>query len=394
MRFVLAHPPGRAAEREYAASLLLDGEVTLREEARDGVQLTLAGEDGALTFPDRFFSTDDWLRPESLGREEGDPFATAFVLATAYRDIVRNERDAHERHVAAGSVAYPALDECRTELGARIASTWPRAALREPGPGSVLPSHDVDWPRSPPGRVRSTLGAARRDPGEALARASALVRGRDPNDTFDLIMDLSEQRGLRSAFFFIAGGTPPRDGDYSLDDPWIRALLRRINQRGHEIGLHGSYETMNDPERLAAELANLQRACRAEGIEQDTWGGRQHYLRWDPATTWRAYAEAGLDYDTSAAYAGQAGFRLGTSREIPVFDVVAGRALPLRERPLVAMEVTLLDHMGLAPDAALRELRGLKERALAHGGHFTLLWHNSRLVAPRERRLYREALDA
>jgi hypothetical protein len=58
------------------------------------------------------------------------------------------------------------------------------------------------------------------------------------------------------------------------------------------------------------------------------------------------------------------------------------------------MEVSLLDHAGLGREAAAVRLRELKARCLRHGGDFTLLWHNSRLVSPRERRLYQEALDA
>ena len=133
---------------------------------------------------------------------------------------------------------------------------------------------------------------------------------------------------------------------------------------------------------------------RSEGIEQETWGGRQHYLRWEPGTTWAAYEEAGLDYDTSAGYADRPGFRLGTCSEVPVFDVRAGRRLTVRERPLVAMEVALIDQAGLSYDAALAELAALKAQCVRHGGLFTLLWHNRRLVSPRERRLYLEALDA
>jgi hypothetical protein len=77
-----------------------------------------------------------------------------------------------------------------------------------------------------------------------------------------------------------------------------------------------------------------------------------------------------------------------------VFDVAARRALRVRERPLVAMEVSLLDHSRLGVSGAREELRALKRACERHGGDFTLLWHNSRLVSPRERRLYEDALDA
>jgi peptidoglycan/xylan/chitin deacetylase (PgdA/CDA1 family) len=243
--------------------------------------------------------------------------------------------------------------------------------------------------------VRRAAGdAVRGDPGQAAARLAALARGRDPNDTFDELMAVSEARGLRSAFFFIAGGTPPLDGDYSLDDPWVRRLLRRIHERGHEIGLHGSYATMTDPGMLAGELERLRRACAEEGVEQERWGGRQHFLRWRCPDTWRAWDEAGLDVDSSLGFHDDAGFRCGTSHPFPVFDLERRRELRLREQPLVAMEVALLDRGSSSPAGAGARLRALKDACRRHGGAFTLLWHNSRYVSPRERRLYREALDA
>lgn len=413
MSLRLAHPPGRREERRYAAEVvlgeLLGLEHDLVEEPRDDVELTLPGHEGAVRFADGLFATDAWLGAASLPQSEAgllypdDPFGSAFFLLTGYGELVVDRRDEHERAPASAAhigdrVRRPLVDEYADEVWNALVRRWPRLE-RKRRAAATLPSHDVDWPHSPEqglaARLRRGAGdALRGDPGQALARLRALSARRDPNDTFDLIMEESERRGLRSAFYFIAGGTPPRDGNYSLDDPPVRRLLRRIHERGHEIGLHGSYDTMRDPELLAQQFTNLRRACAAEGIEQDTWGGRQHYLRWEPETTWRAYEEVGLDYDTSAGYSDRAGFRLGTCSELPVFDARAGRRLQLRERPLVAMEVALLDHAALSPDDALAELVALKEQCTRHGGLFTLLWHNSRLVSPRERRLYLDALDA
>jgi len=42
-------------------------------------------------------------------------------------------------------------------------------------------------------------------------------------------MDVSERKGLRSAFYFIADHTAGRiDGIYRLEDPWIRKLMKKI----------------------------------------------------------------------------------------------------------------------------------------------------------------------
>ncbi|MCC7280007.1 MAG: hypothetical protein IT487_17040 [Chromatiaceae bacterium] len=36
-----------------------------------------------------------------------------------------------------------------------------------------------------------------------------------------------------------------------MDDPRLRALLREIHARGHEIGIHPGYHTYRHPEALA-----------------------------------------------------------------------------------------------------------------------------------------------
>ena len=178
-----------------------------------------------------------------------------------------------------------------------LSRDWPRLERRD-RTFRMLPSHDVDIPYCPSGalagRVRRAAGdiVKRKDPSLAMRR---LKGDTDLCDTFDFLMDASERNGVRSTFFFLAGRDQEnRVGDgYSLDDPQIRSLLRRIHARGHEIGLHGSYASHDEPARLSAELAELQRACSSEGIEQSDWGGRQHFLRWS-ASIWDAYEEAGL----------------------------------------------------------------------------------------------------
>lgn len=44
----------------------------------------------------------------------------------------------------------------------------------------------------------------------------------------------------------------------------IRALMRRIHERGHEIGLYPSYGTYQKPELIAQEAERRLRAVMAE----------------------------------------------------------------------------------------------------------------------------------
>src|SRR5207244_9625638 len=135
----------------------------------------------------------------------------------------------------------------------------------------------------------------------------------DACNNFASLMAWDESYAIRSAFYFIAAHTAGGevDGLYQLEHPWFRSLMREIYQRGHEIGLHTSYNTYCDPAQTRREFEVLRHHCEAEGIRQAVWGGRQHYLRWKAPTTLQNWDDAGLDYDSSLTFAECAGFRCG-----------------------------------------------------------------------------------
>jgi hypothetical protein len=339
-----------------------------------------------------------------------DIFGGAFVMLTRLDETVLDESDEHGRFPAAAMLAVregyagrPLVDEYTEILWWALSLLWP--GLERPADAfTVRPTHDVDWPFYSRGRVvesivdAATDSVVRRDRSLALARMRALVavrrRGRDadPCNTFGFLMDESERRSLQGSFYFMAGRTNrARDPGYSLDDGWLRGLMREIDRRGHEIGLHPSYGTFRDVVALQAERGRLERALAAERIEQHVVGGRQHFLRWSPAS-WVDWETAGLSYDSSAGFASICGFRCGTCRDFTVFDVATRRRLALQERPLVAMETALLNYQESPVAAAAEELRRLKDACRLVGGPFTFLWHNNRLTTRPEREAYASVL--
>lgn len=346
-----------------------------------------------------------------------DVLGLAFWMLTRQEELGSGRVDKHGRFPAAASHAFrhgylerPVVDEWLGILGQVLARQWPGLALK-PRVFSMKVSHDADNPSryafgglAALARVLAYDVILRRDPRAALkgialrARSGEALQSDDPANTFDWIMDQSDRRGLTSAFYFICGRTDPAlDAQYDPEDARIRALLRKIHERRHEIGLHPSFGTYRNPPALAAEYQRLRKVCAEEGIEQDQWGGRMHFLRWDMAVTLRAWDQAGLDYDSTLSYADSPGFRCGTCFEYPAFDPVRNEALRLRIRPLVAMECTVMAerYLGLGDgDAAFTRFAALKDACRAVGGCFTLLWHNSYLETARHKALYCRVLDA
>lgn len=345
-----------------------------------------------------------------------DIFGSAFWMLARIEELSTEGLDNHGRFPGARSLAAragfvdrPIIDEYVALLREALSQRFPSLLLRS-SKFRMHISHDVDAPsrlglgmslpwlkgvvrqvckeRSPKGLAT----ASRR-----LIKTPRAIESNDPMNTFDYLMAQSEKRGIRSAFYFFGGRTNSRsDAAYNLAHPAIQALLTDIHSRGHEIGLHPSYNTYLDPDAIAAEAQSLFYNCRRLGIQQDQWGGRMHFLRWRWPDTATAWSDAGLHYDSTLGFADRAGFRCGTSQEYTAFDPIQREAIPLRLRPLIVMECTIVAprYMGLNySEAAYETMFKLKDTCRKYGGGFSLLWHNSHFTTPEDRALYEAVLD-
>ena len=343
-----------------------------------------------------------------------DILGLTYWMLTRLEEVGRTDLDNHQRFPATSSHAYnhgylerPVLDEWLMILGQVIQRVWPQLELKQ-HKYSIKVSHDVDRPsrygfRSLKPLIRAMAGDVlkyRNIQGALIApwvrlNTKQQLHLADPFNTFDWLMDVSEANNLKSAFYFICGRTnPAKDADYEPEHPAIRNLMRRIHDRGHEIGLHPSYGTFQKPELIAQECERLKRICSEEGIQQSEWGGRMHYLRWEQPTTMRAWSDAGMTYDSTLGYADRPGFRCGTCHEYPAFDPIAQEPLSLRIRPLIVMEGTIISpqYLGLGQSKAFRKITKLKEYCEKMDGQFTLLWHNSEFLFDENRDTYSELL--
>ncbi len=346
-----------------------------------------------------------------------DILGLTYWMLSRQEEVGRNDLDQHCRFPATSSHAYehgylgrPVVDEWLDILRQVINRQWPGLELKQHNPRTLV-SCDVDSPYLP--YSQSFMSTARVVLGDLLKRKS-LKAGRqnlqryigvrradyslDPYvAAIDWIMDVNERVGNRVAFYFIPEHLDHAyDSNYCLDEPVLRNLLKSIYSRGHEIGLHSSYTSYKNTGQIDRELEIMRNALVSEGICQQVAGGRQHYLRWEVPTTACNLDAAGLIYDTTLGYADRPGFRCGTCFEYPMFDPVRGRALSLRQRPLVLMESSVIDmaYMGLGyTEDALKYMHLIKERCCQVGGDFTLLWHNSNFRCDKDKEFYLEMIS-
>lgn len=373
-------------------------------------------DDGNLPviFGDNPTAEDFLVFTESNVRCGLDIFGSAFFMLTRYEEYVKPDRDGLDRFPATASLAYqenflrrPIVNEYLEVLWRLLTTLWPQLK-RKTYSYRVCLSHDVDHPyfffRRSPSRVIKSIASdlfIRKEPALVLCRLQALFQGEnpqdnvDPLDTFDFLMRTSDAHGLQSAFYFIAS-KPSYDDDnyYELEHPSIRQLMRRIVGRGHEIGLHPSKYTYNNPERIRREFATFTKVSQEEGIDCTKIGGRQHYLRWHNPETWQYWQDAGLSYDSTLTFATDVGFRCGICYEYPVFNLVTRASLDLVERPLIIMERALLRDKSNTVESIVDQAEHLAQVCRKYNGLMTVLWHNSVLIAKADKQLYQEICNS
>ena len=437
MTLLVEAPATYEPERRYVLDVVLHDwlglDWELRVADRDDVRIALASapDEQCVRVPDVLFATapEDWLTDASLpalpvggavpplygtpalepGRLEVDVFGSAFFMLSRYEELVIAARDEHDRFPAAASVAaragllgVPIVDAYVEVLWEAMHRTWP-GLQRRPRAYEIVLTHDVDDPLATlehgAGDLVRQLGGdlvRRRDPRLAVRRVRSVRGDRrvDPNNTFDFLMDVSERHGLRSAFYFLAHrDRGHREGPFLFEHPWVRSLVGRVSRRGHEVGLHPSYRTYRDAAGTREELERLLRVADAEGVRQDEWGGRQHFLRWANPDTWRNWEAAGLSYDCTLGYSETVGFRTGTCHPYRVYDLRERQTLRLVERPFQIMDVALLSKTSL--ESAYAAVMDIAAQCRRYGGCLGILWHNNTLLrSAAEQRWYAALIEA
>ncbi len=217
----------------------------------------------------------------------------------------------------------------------------------------------------------------------ALARIGRVAAAAVANAGFDPVtqgvvgvLNHEANAHIRSTWFILCG-TPTlrtmRAGDltYSPDSTRARGILAQVRAIGHEIGLHGSFATLDHPEAFRDQRQRL------EGITGPPVRGiRQHYVRINPGVTEHAMAGAGFSYDTTYGFPDRNGFRLGIADVVQRWDDSAKKPIAIDEVPFTWMDRALSKYRGIEDPAAWsKDALELATTARAVGGLWVGLWH-------------------
>jgi len=335
------------------------------------------------------FGTNYFVQTEENTVLGLDIFASAFFMLSRWEESVSDDRDTHLRFPYDKAFAYqknflhrPVVNEYAKLLRKLMILSAYKGTFNNQE-FKLIPTHDVDHIRY----WKSDQQMKRQVGGDILKRYNPLLalktykeyqkvaKGslKDPYDTFDYLMTKSEEVGIQSRFYFIAGGKTEHEGNYDIHSEQVKKLIQEIKSRGHIIGIHPSYDSYLDVEMLKSEKRVLE-----EVVGQEVEEGRQHYLRFAVPETWQNWEDAGLKVDSSMNYAGYEGYRCGIGNEFPAFNVKTRKELKLKERPLVLMDANPLVHQFDNINKSYSEvITYFIDQARKHKMPLSVLFHNS-----------------
>lgn len=321
---------------------------------------------------------------------DADIISSTFYMLSRWEEYVIESKDEHNRfnhnHALAvkhNFIHFPIVDYYSLFVE-RIFKKLGVSIKRKARNFKITPTHDVDFLKKYQTAYDGTkeiIGdlVKRKDVLKAIKNFKSKLKSHlnsslDPYNKFDLLMDISEKNNLVSEFYFMIGGKSLYDNNFKFSSNRVKELIKQIQERGHRVGIHPSYNSYINPSIFEQEVREF---IQTTDIYQLV--GRQHYLRFKfPETLrlWNKYCRE----DLSLGYAKQEGFRCGTCIEFSCFDIEKRKKLQLKERPLIFMESTFFNYKKkLTSEDIIASAKKLKHQVYKFNGEFIVLWHNSSL---------------
>jgi len=321
--------------------------------------------------------------------EEGDTITFGFDIFNAVGRILSGHLETAECPPEAAEIPFldiyeeillSCLIRCHDKAGVPLVrkAMWPNGA-----PYAVCLTHDVDEVRktyqhltSPP--KYAALGQFSKAFRYVQNSISDLSSGRDPYWAFEELIRLEDELGVKSSLYFLeeTGKFTLKDlksffltaRRYEFTEPKIAAMIRRLDAGGWDVGVHGSYNSYDNPEMLKAEKAKLEAV-----LGHPVTGIRQHHLNFKNPETWRAQEAAGLKYDCTLGFKDKPGFRWATCNPFTPLDPTTKTPINITAIPTTIMDTPLF-YTKKDPAETIGRIQDTVKR---HGGVLTMLWHHA-----------------
>lgn len=174
----------------------------------------------------------------------------------------------------------------------------------------------------------------------------------------------------KHSFFARYFGYPEvyENADYSIQQNKFRKVFQEIQDRGSEIGVHGSITSHLSEDMIRQEIDDLS---------THIYGIRFHYLFFDRSRTFDILEKSGLKYDTTMGFSEEVGFRYGIAFPFVPYNISDNKPYSFMEIPLIIMEMTYRVYKNTPVDQILPDIISLMDEVQKFNGCLTILWHNS-----------------
>ncbi|MES2515188.1 MAG: polysaccharide deacetylase family protein [Bacteroidota bacterium] len=317
-----------------------------------------------------------------------DIFAMTFYFATRYEEYQVSEKDNHQRFQAEKSISFkykclhiPFLNKAIHEFALKLKQEFPSLNTVK-RTFNFISTIDIDnaFAYAHKGLTRN-LGGLAKDVlslkfAKALLRIKSNVNDQsDPYNTFDLINTLSGESKTALQYFVLIGDHSTYDKNPHHKNQGFRKLIKSLSVN-HPIGLHPSYESYNEPEKIGVEKKRLE-----EITGKKVSSARCHFLRLTLPETYRTFIAEGITDDYTMIYASQSGFRTGLCTPFNWFDLEKNEPTNLMIHTSAIMEGTLRDYNKLSTEKAQNTALLLMQEVKKYGGEFISIFHNDSFVA-------------
>ena len=315
-----------------------------------------------------------------------DIFAASFYLISRYEEYLPYVQDQYERFSVVDSLAYkekfleePLVDIWALKFLKLFTEKFPEFNFKQ-RMFEFTATFDVDnvFAYQQKGFIRNFGGFFRdlfRFQFQNMAdRVMVLLRFKDdPYNTYNYILNLTKKYNIKTIFFFLIGDYTTYDTNVSSSNSTYKSLIKSIADYVN-IGLHPSYFTMKNEQKLKKEKQKLEQI-----INQPILRSRQHFLRVKLPETYQNLIDLDVIEDYSMGYAKHFGFRASTCTPFYFYDLDFEIQTPLKIFPFSIMDVTLRDHLDLVPNVAKSKILSSIEEVKKVNGQFVLLFHNETL---------------
>lgn len=327
-----------------------------------------------------FFQTD------AKGNLPFDIFAASFYLISRYEEYLPHVLDQHLRFSVVDSLAHkhhflekPIIDIWALKFLNILKIRYPNLIYQE-RTFKYLSTIDVDLAFSfkYKGVIRSAIGYFKDlfnfNFKNIKIRTLVLLKlQKDPSDTFQQLYKIQKKYQITTHFFFLFGEYTSFDTNNDINSPKFQSLIKSVADFA-KVGIHPSYFTMHNFEKLKKEVKRLE-----DIINQPVKMSRQHFLRLKLPDTYHHLIDLDIAEDYTMGYSKYPGFRASTCTPFYFYDLDYEIQTPLKIIPFAVMDATLNDYMHLTPEDAYQKIIQLLEEVKDVNGTFVTLFHNDTL---------------